>query len=876
MALLDKLRSRPAWQHPDSVIRANAVRQLGTEHQELFTSIAKSDPDPHVRKVAVSKIEAVATLAEIGVEDNEAAVKVEAASRLSRLAAEESDEEKALAAAAALNDPKTLLLLAKTARLGGVRRAVLERITDPKGLATLAKNAEDGGLRLEALSRVDDPELLSAVAAKAESRDVAVAAVDRLTDRDALGRVAAKARNKAASRRAAVRLSGLQAADSVPAPPLDASADELRRYEEAKAALAREAEAREHARRSRMALIERAMKLRGDAIESGLAAIQAEWSELDPLGTEEGHALKTQFDGVLAQAQARLAALGPSEERRKATEAVCAEAEEVASTSANPAEARKRLGELRASLPGFEEVDDWKAGLVDRLAKAEAEIARREKLSREEHDEQVKANLARLNALIEKIETLAKAESVALKDAGLALKETKDALEATGPLPSRKDRDDVVARLKSARALLYPRVQELREADDWTRWANVAKQEELIARMEAIKELPAGDRLVREYRALQDQWKEFSQVPKNEAQPLWQRYKAARDVVSGKVRDFLVARRAVWAESLKKKEALCVRAEALSESTNWVETAKELQKLQAEWKVAGPVSRKHSEKLWQRFRAACDTFFKRRKEDLEKRKAAWDENLARKQALCVRAEGLVESTEWDNAADELRKLQGEWKTIGPVRKSRSEAIWQRFRKACDTFFERYKRRHQIATESRAAQVEALSLELEALLPKEGEPPSAELKTKAQDILGRYRALSSQGPLPKEQVERFFAARSRAVTVDPSSLAGTDVDPEAAKKRLEKLCAKVESLIPQVTASGSDSVASLAEKLQQALAGSAIGGRAEAEARRRAAVDEVKAAQAAFKRLATLAGEEAEALRKRFREACDRFFAAQRA
>ena len=878
MALLDKLRSKPAWQHADAVIRASAVRQLGTEHQELFTTIATTDADPHVRKVAVSKIDSVETLARIGGDDAEAIVKGEAAARLAKIAAEDSDEERARAASAVLTDPKALLLLAKTARLGSVRRAALERISDPRGLATLAKNAEEGVLRLEALARIDDQALIAEVAGKAESRDVAVAAVDRLEDREALAKLAEKSRNKAASRRAAVRLSGLRAADAVPAPKDDASEDEIARYEEAKAAMIREAEALETARRSREALVERVQKLRGETIPASLMAIRGEWTELPAFDSDEGRALQARFDTAAGNAQARFDALGPSEERRTAAEAICVEAEEIAATDAEPGEGRKRLAELRASLPAFAEYDDWKDALLERFARAEALFAAHDKLSREEREQQVRANQARLNALIEKIEALAKAETVALKDAALALRETKEALDQTGPLPTKKEREEVVARLKAARGLLYPRVQELREADDWTRWANVAKQEELIVRMEALKEPIAGDRLVRSYREIQEEWKQYSQVPKNQAQLLWQRYKAARDQVSGKVRDFLVARRSVWAESLAKKEALCVRAEALAESTNWVETAKELQKLQNEWKASGPVSRKHSEKIWQRFRTACDVFFKKRKEDLDKRKGVWDENLAKKEALCVQAEALSQSLEWEKTAKELQRLQAEWKKVGPVRKSKSEVLWKRFRTACDGFFERFKKRYQIASDERGTEAVALCAELEGLLPPEGEALAEDFKTRVQDVLSRWKALSAKGPLPKDHVDRLFAARAAVAARDPGSFAGTELDPQMSKKRLEKLVKKVESLIPRSEAApAADSVASLAQKLQAAMSGSAIGGRAEAEARKRAAVEEVKAAQAALKRLGALPDDDSSAaLQKRFRDACDRFFAAQRA
>ena len=134
-------------------------------------------------------------------------------------------------------------------------------------------------------------------------------------------------------------------------------------------------------------------------------------------------------------------------------------------------------------------------------------------------------------------------------------------------------------------------------------------------------------------------------------------------------------------ENLKKKIDLCERAEALAESTNWIQTADEIKTLQAEWKTIGPVSRGQEKAVWERFRAACDRFFSRRHDDLTKRKLAWTENFAKKDALCVQVEALADSSDWELAASEIKRMQSEWKTIAPVKKSRSEIVWQRFRTA---------------------------------------------------------------------------------------------------------------------------------------------------------------------------------------------------
>src|SRR5204862_6773787 len=170
------------------------------------------------------------------------------------------------------------------------------------------------------------------------------------------------------------------------------------------------------------------------------------------------------------------------------------------------------------------------------------------------------------------------------------------------------------------------------------------------------------------------------------------------------------------AENLAKKIALCEKAEALAGSTSWIQTAEEIKRLQVEWKSIGMVTRGQEKMIWERFRTACDRFFTPRQADLAEHKKRWAENMAKKEALCARAESLAGSTDWDATAPEIRRLQNEWKTIGPVKKSRSEAIWQRFRAGCDAFFVRHAQRHDVARAERAAAREAICAELEALTP----------------------------------------------------------------------------------------------------------------------------------------------------------------
>src|SRR5262249_41003062 len=188
---------------------------------------------------------------------------------------------------------------------------------------------------------------------------------------------------------------------------------------------------------------------------------------------------------------------------------------------------------------------------------------------------------------------------------------------------------------------------------------------------------------------------------------------------------------------------------------------------------------------------------RQRHADPAERKTRWVANLANKDALIERGEALKDSTDWDAAAGEIKKLQAEWKTIGPVKKSRSEALWQRFRGGCDYFFARYAQRHDIARGERVAAREAIVAELEALAIPAASPesqdasaepaapspePQADLVAKVRALRGRWNTeLAARGVDRDRAVvldERFAAAFARVVAQWPAVFSGTDLDPSA--------------------------------------------------------------------------------------------------
>jgi hypothetical protein len=218
----------------------------------------------------------------------------------------------------------------------------------------------------------------------------------------------------------------------------------------------------------------------------------------------------------------------------------------------------------------------------------------------------------------------------------------------------------------------------------------------------------------------------------------------------------------------------------------------------------------------------------------------------------------------------MKRLQAEWKTIGPIRRNKSEVVWARFRAAADKFFERYHNRHQIAIAGKLAEREALVVELEQLVAAEEVP--ADLPARVQQLRTTWnRSVPIPGSEIKPLADRWQAALAKVVERQADAFRGTDLDPAAVRTKMEKLVARVESYLGDAKepSAGLSQTELLAARLRSALASNAIGGRANEDAKWRAAADAVKEAQAAWARLAPLPGPEARGLDARFRDVCRR-------
>lgn len=944
MGLLDGLRGQPAWQHADATIRLAGVREIPDEQQQLLASIALEDTDSRVRRAAVGRLTDAALLARVAARDTNEGVRDDALRQLLDLALarhNQTDESASLAALAALTDQKHVVGVARGSAFEAVRSAAVARLGDAKALGSVARQAEHETTRLDALARIDDPAEILAVLLKTEFKDVALSALERISDTQALRVAAVRARNKVAARRARSRLRAIEApgrpndeqrprlaglcetvealgrlensneiAERLAAAEdqwleLDAQADDalVTRFaagcENARQRLAqcRIEETERHRRDQEQAavlaartnLCERIEALGAESVPDGLDAARAEWTALptpvDPDDTRL-HEVQTRFERACKASEQRHENWKRARDVRARLEQLTREAEQAVEI-ADLAEARKRWRAVLNERARIGADNASAADLTARLGNAETRFAAREAEARETCMRQREKRLNELRQLCERLETLAGSNGLTLRQAEQGLREARIAGDALGSLPSKRDAEQMTERLKTIQHALGAKVRELREIEEWQRWANVGVQEQLCARVEALREVEDIAELARQLREIEDQWKQVSSVPKERAQALWTRYKAAHDENRARAETFFRRQAEERAGNLKTKQALCAQVEALAESTDWIRTAETVKGLQAQWKTIGQVPVGHEKAVWARFRTACDRFFTRRHEDLARRKADWASNLALKEALCVRVEALAESADWEKTAAEIRQLQAEWKTIGPVKKNKSEAIWQRFRAACDRFFTRYAQRGDIEIAARLTDAQSICAEIESLASagavsgdrgeSSNRPPDL-LFAQAEAAWHRWRSIDKSGALPRMQAAslraQFTTALGRLVEAHPKTFRDTVLDPDANCRRMENLCARVEQAVSGGgTAAGhtASPTVRLAAMLKEALAANTIGGKVDEEARRRAAAEEVRKAQAAWQSIGPVAPDIARSLTPRFQKACRQFF-----
>ena len=362
---------------------------------------------------------------------------------------------------------------------------------------------------------------------------------------------------------------------------------------------------------------------------------------------------------------------------------VAEEAPAAAETQAEPAsEAAEPAAEEVAATNPFAEIERGFKDLYAKYRAMRAEFLNEQNSKREENFEIKSKILQELKALVE--------EPGDLSAAYPKFRELQNNWRATGAVPPAKAKDLYDSYYHNVE-VFYDFVKINNELRDMDFKKNLEAKEELCRKAEELAESGNSVTAFRTLQKLHEEWKELGPVAKEKREEIWDRFKAATATVNKKYQAFFEAAKEKQVANLKAKTELCEKAEAianseLTQNSNWAQLTAKMQDLQKEWRTIGFAVKKENERIYERFRAACDKFFTAKKQFHSEFKDQLAANLAKKEELCEKAEALMNSEDWKKTSDILIGLQKQWKEIGPVPKKKSEQVWTRFRAACDTFF----------------------------------------------------------------------------------------------------------------------------------------------------------------------------------------------
>lgn len=299
-----------------------------------------------------------------------------------------------------------------------------------------------------------------------------------------------------------------------------------------------------------------------------------------------------------------------------------------------------------------------------------------------------KKNWERKIALCEAAEKLAEVDDVI--SAFHQLQKLHQDFREVGPV-AKEQREEVWTRFKAASTLVNKRHQDhfleikQQEEENLTKKQNLCEQVEALS-FDTLSSVAEWDAMAQLVIGLQNEWKTVGFTPRKLNQEIFERFRAACDRFFTAKTQYYRNLRETLAANLAAKTALCEKAEALSESTDWGKTTNMLVKLQNEWKTIGPVAHKVSDAIWKRFNTACNLFFDRKKEANSGQHEEEMANLEKKKGIIARLEALIE-----NGSDDLHKavkeLQAEWTEVGHVPFRKKEKLYRTYRAACDKLYE---------------------------------------------------------------------------------------------------------------------------------------------------------------------------------------------
>lgn len=305
----------------------------------------------------------------------------------------------------------------------------------------------------------------------------------------------------------------------------------------------------------------------------------------------------------------------------------------------------------------------------------------------QEKEENLKVKLG----IIEELKALVNSDET-LNHTFTRFRELQQRWKETGPVPQQQVKD-LWETYNLHVENFYNFIKINKELRDLDLKKNYEQKVALCEQAEALVLEPSIVEAFHKLQKLHDEWRETGPVANEYKEALWERFKEASSRINKQHQEHFEALKAEQVHNLELKEGLCVAAEELvaqplTTLKEWNRANDRLLEIQKTWKTIGFAPKKDNNRIYERFRAACDCFFESKRQFFAGVKSEMEHNLQLKNEICAQAEALQNSEEWKKTTDELIALQARWKQIGAVSRRHSDAVWKRFRAACDHFFER--------------------------------------------------------------------------------------------------------------------------------------------------------------------------------------------
>ncbi|MDR1759037.1 MAG: DUF349 domain-containing protein [Fibrobacter sp.] len=872
MSLLDMIR--PKWQNSNPDLRVRAILDLSAEHQDIFEKAATSDSDPAVRSAAVQKLTSIDILRKIFLSESDPDIRRLAESRL--------------------HEEIVSLLKAHRIPATSAEYAMLEEVCNSRHGEDLLKNMPSSELRLAFVQKTGKQNLLAHAATKDSKEDVALAAVEKINSENLLQDISQKSRHNTVRGKAAERLKKIkesknqgESATILLFKKREALLQQARALLESKDVLA-------HQKKFELLLAE-SQKMDMGPAQKELESIYEDFKkkgELERLRQEENRLKEREIElqreklaALLTEVESLLSSetIHGAEDRVK--EKIRILSAELTETGTDLA---KRFASVRDRFTHFVTQKQEKIKALEKAIRhnaSRAEILEQLKALTgvdvsETWEKQVKAltkaweNLPieeTENAIIESYHHVQKVLTDKLNHFSETAKEAFDQkvdqlqglIDRVKSIDESEDfkniaqtlRDtynewkDIVGEEKFKFQKLWKEYREatsrFQEMQQWESWHNEKDREAILEELTLLSKEKPCEEMLTKLKNLAQQWKSIGPTAPARFAEFRERFRTLYEQIMKNCEPILEEKNAEHQKNLERKESLTAAAEAILNDTTdgWKEKFQKIQEIQKEWKEVGFVPKEANQQLWDRFKEATKKFYNGYKDFLKHEDGERQKNYDKKTALCEQAEALQDSADWNGTALKLKKLQDEWKAIGSVPKVLSKEIWNRFRMACDSFFEKKRSHFDEMDSSRIENLEkkeALCARLEAL---DLDPKNPETVKAVEEIEAEWKSI---GVVPKDKVEAVWDRFCQTADKFLDRLAEIDTE---LKSKLDTIVKKKEEMIRQITA-----------LLENA------GSNQNAET--------VRAIQQEWKNLGRTGSREQELYRK-FRSICDEFFTRRR-